>query len=171
MVHSIALTGKLKTQNPLDYEQDPLEYTLTIEVQDLGIPPLSASAQITICVMDTNDNPPMFTNLVTGPVVIKEHTSKGHFIANFTTVDIDSYPFNQTQISLISGNDKGAFHFDPTTNTLYVEDPAVLDYEENTLIYTLTVEATDVDDTTKTDTASVSSFFYYCKINFCFDVV
>lgn len=154
-----ALTGKLKTQNPLDYEEDPLEYTLTIEVQDLGIPPLSTSTQITICVLDTNDNSPSFINEITDPIIIEEHTNKDYQIAGFSTIDIDSHPFNITNLSLISGNEEGAFRFDVETRTLVVHDSSLLDYEhENgTLSYTLTIEAVDVDDPSKTASSSVSS--------------
>lgn len=153
----IALTGKLKTQNPLDYEEDPLEYTLTIEVQDLGIPPLSASTDITICVLDTNDNPPYFINEVTDPVIIAEHPKNGSLIAEFTTIDIDSHPFNITNLSLISGNEEGAFEFRVDTRQLIVHASSLLDYEHDngTLSYTLTIEAVDVNDLTKTASSSV----------------
>ena len=152
----IALTGKLKTQNPLDYEVDPLEYTLTIEVQDLGIPPLSTSVQMTICVLDTNDNSPTFVNPVTEPVVIEEHTEQDYIIASFTTTDIDSYPFNQTQLSLISGNDEGAFRFDNSQGILSVNNPSILDYETGPLTHTLIIQAMDIEDPTKTVTTTVS---------------
>ncbi len=135
---------------------DPLEYTLTIEVQDLGIPPLSTSAQITICLLDTNDNSPTFLDPVTEPVVIEEHTENDYIIASFTTADIDSYPFNQTQLSLISGNDEGAFRFDESQGTLYVHDSSILDYENGALTHTLVIEAKDMDDPTKTVSTTVS---------------
>ena len=122
----------------------------------MGIPPLSASAEITICIEDTNDNSPFFVNPITDPVIIEEHTEKGYVIAKFSTNDIDSPPFDVTQLTLISGNDKGAFVFVQSNNTLYVNDPSILDYEGGILTYTLTIEAVDVDDTTKRVTTSVS---------------
>jgi len=37
-------------------------YTLTVQAQDLGIPPNSVTTQISICVTDFNDNTPRFIN-------------------------------------------------------------------------------------------------------------
>ena len=44
-----------------------------------------------------------------------------------------------------------------SNNSVYVNDPSVLDYEGGVLSYTLTIQAIDVDDPTKTATTSVST--------------
>ncbi len=91
------------------------------------------------------------------PIVIEEHSIQGLYIATFWTKDIDSIPFNSSLLSLVSGNDNGAFFFMQSNNSVYVNDPSVLDYEGGVLSYTLTIQAIDVDDPTKTATTSVST--------------
>ncbi|CAD5221763.1 unnamed protein product [Bursaphelenchus xylophilus] len=53
------LTGQTILAAPLDYETVK-QYELVIRAQDQGIPALSASINITLKVLDVNDNPPEF---------------------------------------------------------------------------------------------------------------
>lgn len=77
---------------PLDYERAH-NYILTVVATDLGTPPLSTQATVNISVSDSNDNPPVFTQLSYNAQV-KEHAQIGdvvlqvrcyHFICFLTT--------------------------------------------------------------------------------------
>ncbi|XP_067685919.1 protocadherin Fat 4-like [Haliotis asinina] len=54
------LDGGVKTSDKIDRERTP-KYTLTIQAKDRGNPTLSAVTNVTILVLDINDNPPTFS--------------------------------------------------------------------------------------------------------------
>ena len=57
-----AITGVIYVNGSLDYEITTM-YTLSIEIQDLGIPPLTSEPiDVPIYIVDENDSPPVFTN-------------------------------------------------------------------------------------------------------------
>ncbi|XP_071953449.1 cadherin-23-like [Antedon mediterranea] len=53
-------TGEISVEQQLDYEEKQ-NYLLTVTAVDGGIPPKSAFKNVTVNVMDVNDNPPQFT--------------------------------------------------------------------------------------------------------------
>ena len=53
------LDGIIRTRRSLDREERS-EYWVVVTARDQGSPPLSASMEITITVLDQNDNTPMF---------------------------------------------------------------------------------------------------------------
>ncbi|KAL6266541.1 hypothetical protein P5V15_003388 [Pogonomyrmex californicus] len=55
------LTGILYLRKPLDYEE-LVRYTLNVTCSDGGHPRLSSVTSLTVEVIDTNDNPPVFPN-------------------------------------------------------------------------------------------------------------
>lgn len=55
------LTGILYLRKPLDYEE-LIRYTLNVTCSDGGSPKLSSVTTLTVEVIDTNDNPPVFPN-------------------------------------------------------------------------------------------------------------
>ena len=152
----VALTGELKIQNALNYEQDPQNYTLTIEVLDLGEPQQSSSATISICLLDTNDNGPTFTDVPSEPIQIEEHSEYGSVVHFFTIIDKDSHPFNSSTVNIINGDENGLFYFNDVTKALHVNNSVLLDFENNDPIITLTLLATDTYDKSLNDTVSVS---------------
>ncbi|XP_029136361.2 protocadherin-20 [Labrus bergylta] len=54
-----SVTGQLSVSASLDREQQG-EHTLTVFARDSGSPPLESAATISICVLDQNDNAPVF---------------------------------------------------------------------------------------------------------------
>ena len=54
--------GTIRIQEQPDFEYQEL-YNLTVEVMDLGVPPLSSTAQYTIEIIDSNDQTPEFAAL------------------------------------------------------------------------------------------------------------
>lgn len=57
-----AQTGVIAIAEQLDYER-ARDYFLTIQAVDGGIPPLSNHATVNITVLDSNDNPPIFSEV------------------------------------------------------------------------------------------------------------
>ena len=165
----VALTGELKIQNALNYEQDPQSYTLTIEVLDLGEPQQSSSAMISICLLDTNDNRPTFTDVPSEPIQIEEHSEYGSVVHFFTIIDEDSHPFNSSTVNIVNGDENGLFYFNDLTKALHVNNSVLLDFENNGPIITLTLLATDTYDKSLNDTVSVSQIkdhrLYYSSIS------
>jgi Notch-like protein len=78
----------------IDYE-DMTEFSLLVVARDSGIPPLSASAEVTISVLDENDEEPQFTqSLYTGSVA--EDAVLGTLILTISATDIDSASISYT---------------------------------------------------------------------------
>lgn len=150
--------GKLKLLNILDYESGPREYTLTIEVRDLGTPHFSAQADVTICVLDVNDNGPIFVDETPDPVSVVEGVSDGLVLYSFDVTDNDSPPYDEARLQLISGNDLQAFHFNESSQELIVSNGSILDYESGDTTFTLTILGVDTNNSLFNDTVSVGLF-------------
>lgn len=75
---SVYCAGVISIVEPLDYERAH-NYILTVVATDLGVPPLSTQATVNITVTDSNDNPPIFTQLSYNAQV-KEHTQIGDVV-------------------------------------------------------------------------------------------
>ena len=56
-----SVTAELSLNQSLDFEVRN-QYTFTIQAVDLGVPPLNATADVTVNVNDSNDVPPMFND-------------------------------------------------------------------------------------------------------------
>lgn len=87
----VSIAGVISIVEPLDYERAH-NYILTVVATDLGIPPLSTQATVNISVSDSNDNPPVFTQLSYNAQV-KEHAQIGDVVLqvrhkSFHTINI-----------------------------------------------------------------------------------
>lgn len=155
----VALSGNLMVLNPLDYDAHTRNYTLTITVSDLGVPPLSSSTFITVCVLDVNDNAPMFAMDSTA-ISVPENSPRGYQVHQFVITDPDNAPYNTSELNIMDGNDAGVFYINTSTNTLHVNNSGLLDFESPVKSYTLTVQAVDnlpdVNGMELDNTASVS---------------
>ena len=109
-------TGVITTIPPIDREAPELSdgpsYTLLVEAYDLGIPSLSSRVVVTVTVIDTNDERPVFTVPVfVGSV--NENSPPGTSVLTVSAIDPDNFvaPLNyslfETQgyfvIDLLSG--------------------------------------------------------------------
>ena len=113
-------TGVVQSIVSLDYEQASV-YDLTVMVTDHGIPPLSASLDLSVSVIDVDDNPPAFEH-DSIPVTLLENVTVGTFVAEVTATDADAGANTSAiQYELLSTFD--LFQIDDTTGEITVSYP------------------------------------------------
>ncbi|XP_031734075.1 protocadherin Fat 3a isoform X2 [Anarrhichthys ocellatus] len=132
-------SGIVVLERILDREVQPA-YQITVHASDQGSPlPLSSSVNVTITVLDINDNPPVFERrdqLATVP----EDVGVGTEVLRIYAASKDIGTNAEITYSIRSGNEHGKFHIHPLTGAILVAQP--LDYE-TCRDYFLTVEACD----------------------------
>ncbi|XP_018410371.1 PREDICTED: protocadherin gamma-B7-like [Nanorana parkeri] len=93
---------KLVTTNYLDREKNST-YNITLLAEDEGYPSMTTMSTIYLCVLDVNDNMPVFDK----PVYISyiaEHTPAGTSVLNINASDLDSNENARVIYSIISTN-------------------------------------------------------------------
>uniref|UniRef100_A0A8D3CDI7 Protocadherin Fat 3 n=1 Tax=Scophthalmus maximus TaxID=52904 RepID=A0A8D3CDI7_SCOMX len=132
-------SGIVVLERVLDREVQPA-YQITIQASDQGSPlPLFSLVNVTITVLDVNDNPPVFERrdqLATVP----EDVGVGTEVLRIYAASKDIGTNAEITYSIRSGNEHGKFHIHPVTGAILVAQP--LDYE-TCRDYFLTVEARD----------------------------
>ncbi|XP_056297999.1 protocadherin Fat 3a isoform X3 [Pseudoliparis swirei] len=132
-------SGIVVLERILDREVQPA-YLITVQASDQGSPlALSSSVNVTIIVLDINDNPPVFERrdqLATVP----EDVGVGTEILRIYAASKDIGTNAEITYSIRSGNEQGKFHIHPLTGAILVSQP--LDYETCRDFF-LTVEARD----------------------------
>ena len=107
--------GVLRKIGEIDREVDE-EITVTVKATDNGIPPRSSSMNVTIDVIDFNDNAPNFnTSSFNNTYYIPENTSTNKIVFNVSATDEDTGPNANITYSISSGS-RGNF----TVDTLHV---------------------------------------------------
>lgn len=105
-----SLTGEITTQKSLDREiQD--RYTLKVSVRDKGDPQLTSLADVTINVIDVDDNCPKFEPAEYN-LTISENLPFNQSIVQVTATDLDLMDSKMMQYAIRSGNTQGAFIID-----------------------------------------------------------
>nr|XP_002124308.4 protocadherin Fat 4 [Ciona intestinalis] len=131
-------TGQLVLNNNLDFEKTS-SFHLIVEAQDTGLPPVSSLANLTINVVDRNDNPPIFTkHLYTGHVL--ENGATNQVITAVLASDLDTGRGCMVRYSLRRDEDSDKFQIDPNVGT--IRNLVSFDREEKQS-YFLTVVAKD----------------------------
>ncbi|KAG8002320.1 Protocadherin Fat 3 [Nibea albiflora] len=132
-------SGIVVLERILDREVQPA-YQITVHASDLGQPvPCSSLVNVTITVLDINDNPPVFERrdqLATVP----EDVGVGTEVLRVYAASKDIGTNAEITYSIRSGNEHGKFHIHPLTGAILVAQS--LDYE-TCRDYFLTVEARD----------------------------
>lgn len=145
-----AATGDLTVDGPLDRETKD-RYRLTVVAIDSGNPRLSASAEVSILVLDYNDNAPVITSVLRQKSV-SEMAPLGDLLTTFEGRDLDVGNNAKMFFSIYSGNDDGMFNLDGYTGKLYLARQ--LDYESKRQ-YLLNISVTDAGF------PSLSSFIFF----------
>ncbi|KAM6946143.1 protocadherin Fat 3a [Aplochiton taeniatus] len=132
-------SGVVVLERGLDRELRP-SYQITVRASDQGSPRrLSSLANVTVTVLDVNDNPPVFERrdqLATVP----EDVGPGTEVIRVYAASKDIGTNAEITYSIRSGNEHGKFHIHPLTGAISVSK--ALDYE-TCRDYFLTVEARD----------------------------
>uniref|UniRef100_UPI0037E8BBB5 protocadherin alpha-8-like n=1 Tax=Semicossyphus pulcher TaxID=241346 RepID=UPI0037E8BBB5 len=131
----------LVLKKSLDREQKD-KHTLLVTAVDGGKPPRSGTLNITIIVLDSNDNRPMFSKEIY-QIEIQENVPVGTSIFRINATDPDEGTNGLIEYSLGKTLKKKVydiFELDKVTGEIKVK--GVVDYEEND-VYKLDVEASD----------------------------
>ena len=108
------VSGELSTTGTLDHEA-AAQHILTIQVTDNGVPPASASADVTININDVNEDPAIadqdfFVAEGAGPITV------GTLAAG--DPDNAGEPFGTLTFAITGGNDDGLFTIDAATGEI-----------------------------------------------------
>ncbi|NXI00954.1 PCDGM protein, partial [Pachycephala philippinensis] len=123
------LFPELVLERALDREEQP-EVQLVLTAVDGGSPARSGTAQITVQVLDVNDNAPIFDH-TTYKVKVPENTPVGAVLLRVNASDPDEGPNGETQYSFgvhTSDSVRRLFALDPRTGEVRVS--GALDFEE-----------------------------------------
>nr|XP_023651622.1 protocadherin Fat 4 [Paramormyrops kingsleyae] len=143
--------GNVRLVGELDREELS-NYTLTIVATDKGEPPLSATMDVTVIVLDVNDNTPSFSQNIYD-IEIEENTLTGTDVLQVTATDADEGTNGQIRFSISGGNANGDFRVDSVTGMISVVKQ--LDREKKAS-YSLVVQASDRGSSQRTDRATVN---------------
>lgn len=131
------ISGLLTLTKELDFEKERI-YNLQIKATDGGWFSKTAWLNITMIIMDVNDNPPVFPSSEY-TILVLENSKIGTTVLDANATDMDSGANAQISYSLIAGYvDK--FAIDPINGTVTTLD--VFDYEQDQL-FDLTIKASN----------------------------
>uniref|UniRef100_A0A8C1QX49 Cadherin, EGF LAG seven-pass G-type receptor 3 n=1 Tax=Cyprinus carpio TaxID=7962 RepID=A0A8C1QX49_CYPCA len=133
-----AATGWVTVSSELDRESVE-HYFFGVEARDYGAPPLSATASVTITVMDVNDNRPEFLQKEYY-VRLNEDAAVGTSVVSVTAVDRDVNSAVTYQIT--GGNTRNRFAISTASGAGLITLALPLDYKQERR-YVLTVTASD----------------------------
>ncbi|NXK07521.1 PCDGM protein, partial [Herpetotheres cachinnans] len=137
------LFPELVLERALDREEQP-ELQLVLTAVDGGSPARSGTAQITVLVLDVNDNAPTFDRAMY-KVHLEENVPVGTLVAKLNVTDLDEGPNGDVEYSFKTSNNAPGkfttlFSLDPRTGEIRTKAP--LDYEESSA-YEIAVRARD----------------------------
>ncbi|XP_054721266.1 cadherin-related tumor suppressor-like, partial [Uloborus diversus] len=145
------IDGLLRAIGPLDRELKS-EYKVTVMAKDRGHPTQSSVTEITIEILDENDNSPTFLQQQYSATV-SENTSVGLSVLEVEATDVDEGLNGQVRYSIIAGDMNHDYVMDQDTGIIRVSKK--LDYERKSH-YSLTIQAEDSGIDVRLDTASVT---------------
>ncbi|XP_053752980.1 cadherin EGF LAG seven-pass G-type receptor 3 isoform X9 [Panthera pardus] len=119
-------TGWVSVSGPLDRESVE-HYFFGVEARDHGTPPLSASASVTVTVLDVNDNRPEFT-MKEYHLRLNEDAAVGTTVVSVTAVDRDANSAISYQIT--GGNTRNRFAISTQGGVGLVTLALPLDYKQ-----------------------------------------
>ncbi|XP_015755007.1 PREDICTED: uncharacterized protein LOC107334576 isoform X2 [Acropora digitifera] len=114
------------------------EFMFQVNVSDNGIPKKSVSANVTITVIDINDNPPIFISR--NNTFVRENVTNGTIIFQVKAVDADFGNNSIVTYYLLPGEYSGKFSIGTSSGNITLAGE--LDYENTTEVI-LRIQATD----------------------------
>ncbi|KAJ0050289.1 hypothetical protein NL108_014936 [Boleophthalmus pectinirostris] len=143
------IDGNVRLVGELDREELS-NYTLTVVATDKGEPPLSTTMDVTMIVLDVNDNTPSFSQNIYD-IEIEENTLTGTDVIQVFASDADEGTNGQIRFSMSGVN--ADFRIDSVTGVISVAKQ--LDRETKSS-YSLVVQASDRGSTPRVDKATVN---------------
>uniref|UniRef100_A0A665VUH5 Protocadherin Fat 4 n=1 Tax=Echeneis naucrates TaxID=173247 RepID=A0A665VUH5_ECHNA len=143
--------GDVRLVGELDREELS-NYTLTVVATDKGEPPLSSTMDVTMMVLDVNDNTPSFSQNIYD-IEIEENTLTGTDIIQVFATDADEGTNGQIRFSISGGNTNADFRIDSVTGVISVAKQ--LDREVRSS-YSLVVQAADRGSSPRVDRTTVN---------------
>ncbi|XP_030632872.1 protocadherin Fat 3a isoform X2 [Chanos chanos] len=114
--HIDSSSGLILTARSLDHETQQ-RYVFVVKATDNGFPPLSSEVWVTVEVTDTNDNAPVFNQLLY-EASVSELAPKGHFVTCVQASDADKSDAERLRYGLVSGNERMLFQLDANSGVL-----------------------------------------------------
>ncbi|XP_056130418.1 protocadherin Fat 4 [Lampris incognitus] len=145
------IDGDVRLVGELDREELS-NYTLMVVATDKGEPALSSSMDVTMIVLDVNDNTPSFSQNIYD-IEIEENTLTGTDIIQVFASDADEGTNGQIRFSITGGNTNSDFRIDSVTGVISVAKQ--LDREARSA-YSLVVQASDRGSSPRVDSATVN---------------
>ncbi|XP_009994286.1 PREDICTED: protocadherin-23 [Chaetura pelagica] len=139
-------SGVITVVEPLDFEETAV-YNLTVTVSDSVH---QTEAELTILVLDINDNPPVFTQDLY-QVSLPELISVNATILTVSAVDKDSQQNGMISYKMLSSSEE--FSIDPRNGSVFATGPVT--QLEKTSVLQLLIEATDGGCPTLTAVTSI----------------
>uniref|UniRef100_A0A3B4TVX1 Protocadherin Fat 4 n=1 Tax=Seriola dumerili TaxID=41447 RepID=A0A3B4TVX1_SERDU len=143
--------GDVRLVGELDREELS-NYTLTVVATDKGEPPLSSTMDVTMMVLDVNDNTPSFSQNIYD-IEIEENTLTGTDVIQVFASDADEGTNGQIRFSISGGNTNADFRIDSVTGVISVAKQ--LDREARSS-YSLVVQAADRGSSPRVDRTTVN---------------
>ncbi|XP_034546169.1 protocadherin alpha-2-like [Notolabrus celidotus] len=139
------VSTELVLQKALDREKQAV-IKLTLTAVDGGKPARSGTLQINVNVIDSNDNPPMFSRSLF-KVLVQENAAHGTVVIKLNATDLDEGMNSKILYSLMKrGNTDPTDLFNLNSETGEITVKGTLDYEE-TPAYEVRVQAKDQGST------------------------
>lgn len=145
------IDGDVRLVGELDREELS-NYTLTVVATDKGEPRLSSEMDVTMVVLDINDNTPSFSQNIYD-VEIEESTLTGTDVIQVFASDADEGTNGLIRFSIAGGNANSDFRIDSITGAISVAKQ--LDREARSS-YSLVVQAADRGSSPRVDRATVN---------------
>ncbi|KAE8285645.1 Protocadherin Fat 4 [Larimichthys crocea] len=145
------IDGDVRLVGELDREELS-NYTLTVVATDKGEPPLSSTMDVTMVVLDVNDNTPSFSQNIYD-IEIEENTLTGTDVIQVFASDADEGTNGQIRFSISGGNTNSDFRIDSVTGVISVAKQ--LDREARSS-YSLVVQAADRGSSPRVDRTTVN---------------
>nr|XP_057936456.1 protocadherin Fat 3a isoform X2 [Doryrhamphus excisus] len=114
--HIDSSSGLILTARMLDYEV-VRKYDFIVRATDNGFPPLSSEVFVRVVVNDTNDNPPIFNQLLY-EAHVNELAPKGQFVTCVQASDADRSDLDKLEYSILSGNERMNFAMEKKTGII-----------------------------------------------------
>jgi protocadherin Fat 4 len=143
-------SGVVMATRPLDREAGDVQFMFSVVAMDRGSPSLSAITNITVQVVDINDNRPLF-NQTLHQVTIPENTPTGQTVVRLFAEDADQGSNGEFEYRILSGNQDSTFNI---SDSGIFKTNRELDFERRQF-YAVTIAAVDMGTPALTGTAVV----------------